>query len=294
MSRWLALVAVAAAGAAAEAAPLRQADFFAADATTLTLADLARNDGTYDGMHAWADYRRLLGELAAPRYRVLTMAAYAGAAADPQRVTVGMRHDIDTHPEKAVAMAAIEEELRLPSTYYILHSAAYYGTVVAGRLARHAAISALAQDFHRRGFEVGIHSDLFQMMWKRAFEPVSFMRAEIASYAALGVPVTGGAAHGDGEVIRRQLNNMWIFAEFGHRGEVEVDGLLYPYGQHTVAEHGLAYEAYRLKCDDSTGDIDRRLAGKGVEALIARLAGAKLGQRVIILTHPEHWGRAAR
>lgn len=276
---------------ASEPASLRQSDYFGSADATLSLSDIVRGENPYDGVHTWDDYRRLLGELKQPRYRVLTMAAFAKAGSDPQSVTVGMRHDSDSHPEKMVAMAAIEDELHIPSTYYILHSAAYYGRVVDGRMIRHAAITALAQDLHRRGFEIGIHTDLFQMMWKHNFDPVGFMQAEIADYAKLGIPVTGAAAHGDSEVIRRKLNNMWIFAEFGKRGDIEVNGRLYPYGLRTVAEHCLAYEAYLLKPNESTGDIDGRLTGKGVAALIALLAGIPPGQRVIILTHPEHWGR---
>jgi hypothetical protein len=289
----LLVVALAAAPAAAVApAALRQADFFAVGAgPEPSLAQIAQTERPYDGVHSWDDYRGLLAELARPRYRVLTMAAFAAAPADPQRVVVGMRHDIDSHPEKALAMAALEEAAGLRSTYFVLHSASYYGEVRDGRLRRHAAIGALAQEFDRRGFEVGIHHDLFSMMWRHGFAPEPFLREELASYRALGVAVTGAAAHGDGTVIARGLNNMWIFAEFARSGVSVVEGRSYPYGQATLAGAGLAYEAYLLRRDESTGDIDARLKGQPATELTALLAAQPAGRRVIILTHPEHWGR---
>lgn len=289
------LAAALAAAPAAEvpAAALRQADFFAPDdAPGLSLAQIVQAERRYDGVHSWDDYRGLLAELARPRYRVLTMAAFAAAPADPQRVVVAMRHDIDSHPEKALAMAALEEAAGLRSTYFVLHSAAYYGEVRDGRLRRHAAIGALAQELDRRGFEIGIHHDLFSMMWRHGFAPEPFLREEIASYRALGVAVTGAAAHGDGTVIARGLNNMWIFAEFARSGASVVEGRSFPYPQATVAGAGLAYEAYLLRRDESTGDIDARLKGRPAAELTALLAALPIGRRAIVLTHPEHWGRS--
>ncbi|MBN8216396.1 MAG: hypothetical protein J0L75_07115 [Spirochaetes bacterium] len=273
-------------------AVLRTSDFFAPAAQGPGLEALAEGESAYDGVFSWDDYRLLLAELRKPRYKVATLGEFSTApASEGGAVLVGMRHDIDSHPEKALAMARIEKEAGLPSTYFILHSAPYYAKFIGGRLERKAPVEALARFLAKEGFELGIHTDLFSMMWNRHYSPAAFLREELAQYAAMGIPVKGAAAHGDGAVIAAGLNNMWIFSEFGKKGTAVRDGERFPYGESPISEFGLAYEAYLLNRDVNTGDIDSRLKGKPVAALIDLLAAIPAGRRAILLTHPEHWGK---
>ncbi|MEK6793503.1 MAG: hypothetical protein AABZ39_01905 [Spirochaetota bacterium] len=280
-----------AAAAASEIPPavLRTKVFFGT-ADERPLEDIVRAESAYGGKFSWDDYRTLLAEITKPQYRVLTVRDLV-TDTTKDTVVIGMRHDIDSHPEKALAMAKLEHEAGIRSTYYILHSATYYGDVKNGIIAPNAAIRALAKKLSDKGFEIGIHTDLFSMMWKYQFDPVAFMKEEIERYRTLGITVTGAAAHGDGTVIGMGLNNMWMFSEFGKKGHIVTNGVSYPYGMHSTADYGLSYEAYLIKRDVSTGDIDGRFKDKSVADLAAYLASLTRGTRVIILTHPEHWGK---
>lgn len=255
-----------------------------------TLEDIVQAESSSGGKFSWDDYRALLAELTKPQYRVLSVRDFV-TDTTKDKVVIGMRHDIDSHPENALAMAKIEHAAGISSTYYFLHSARYYGTVKNGIMIPNAAIGALAQKLAGKGFEIGIHTDLFSMMWNYQFDPVPFMKEEIERYRSLGITVTGAAAHGDGTVIRMGLNNMWMFSEFGKKGSVVTNGLSYPYGAHAVADYGLSYETYLVKRDVSTGDIDGRFKDKPIADMISYLASLTPGTRVIILTHPEHWGK---
>lgn len=273
-------------------AVLKTAGFFGAADHTLSLVDIVRQGPPDSARFTWADYDKLLAEITRPRYRVLPLKDFA-ADATTDKVVVGLRHDIDSHPEKAMTMADLETKAGVRSSYFFLHSASYYGIVKDGVMIRNAAIDDLAKQLHDRGFEIGIHTDLFTLMWDYQFQPTAFIREEIAYYKTLDIPVVGAAAHGNATVIGKSVNNMWMFSEFNKKGEIIVNGKIYEYGNHSIADYGLAYEGYHLKHDAYTGDIDERFRGKPVEDMIAYIASLPPGSRLIILTHPEHWGGAS-
>ncbi len=257
-----------------------------------TLTAIINAENSYQGKYSWQQYKTLLDELSKPRYKVVSLKDFS-ATVDSSKIIVAMRHDIDSHPEKALEMMDIELSYGLHSTYFFLHSAKYYGTVKNGVMVRNQGFDELVKDIYKNGFEVGIHTDLFTMMWNYQFDPVAFIKAEIAYYKQLGIPIIGSSAHGASEVIKRKFNNKWIFADFGKHGNVTVNGKIYQYGKYTLSDFGLKYEAYKLRNDLYTGDIDRKYKKlpDPVNAIITKLASLSPGKRVIILTHPEHWGK---
>lgn len=271
-------------------ATLKEKNFFGKADTSRSLSELASADRPYGGLHTWDDYRALLTELSKPRYLVLPLRDCVNDKTS-NRVVIAMRHDSDSHVEKAPMMAAIEKEFGIRSTYFFLHTAKYYGELSNGVLIRNAAFDQVAKEIALDGFEVGIHSDLFTVMYDFQFDPTNFIKEEIVYYRDLGVNVVGAAAHGSAEVIAAGLNNMWMFSEFGKSGKVVRKGREYGYGGRSLADYDLRYEGYLLRRDVSTGDIDARLKGKPASDLIAYLSSLTPGTRVAMLTHPEHWGK---
>lgn len=270
-------------------AVFKTSGFFGAADHTLSLADIVKAGPPDSARFTWADYDKFLAEITKPRYRALPLKDFA-ADATTDKIVVGLRHDIDSHPEKALTMADLETRTGMRSSYFLLHSASYYGIVKDGVMIRNAAIDDLAKQLHDRGFEIGIHTDLFTLMWDHQFQPAAFIREEIAYYKTLDIPVVGAAAHGNATVIGKGVNNMWMFSEFNKKGEIIVNGKIYEYGNHPIADYGLTYEGYHLRHDAYTGDIDQRFRDKPVEDMIAYIASLPPGSRLIILTHPEHWG----
>ena len=278
----------------ATVACFKKSGFFGGADKDRTLDVIVNAENSYNGKYTWAQYRNILGELSKERYKVVPLKDFRSTI-DQDKVVVAMRHDSDSHPEKALGMMKIEQEYGIVSTYLFLHSARYYGTVRNGVMHRNCGFDELVKDIYKNGFEVGIHTDLFTMMWKYQFEPRAFIKEEIAYYKKLGIPVSGSAAHGAGNVLRKKLNNMWIFADFGKSGTVTVDNKIYHYGKYNISDFGFEYEAYKLKRDLYMGDIGRQ--DKASQAsidkdIIAKLKSQKPGNKVIILTHPEHWGKS--
>lgn len=260
--------------------------FFGPPDHTKTLEQINAEDRPYAGRCTWNDYQKLLRELSKEKYRVLPLGEFMEDHST-DKVLVGLRHDSDSHLLKALQMAEMEKAAGIRSTYFLLHSARYYGTVRDGFMIRNGAIDDLARQLHEMGFEIGIHRDLFNMMWNHHFEPRAFMKEEVAYYHSLGVPVIGTAAHGDRTTIGRKLNERWIFSEFGKTGAFVLNGTRYPYGEHATRDFGVEYEAYLLKYNTYLSDT----AGKPVEEMIETLASLPPGARCVILIHPEHWGK---
>jgi hypothetical protein len=275
-------------------AQLKTTGFFGDPDKKRTLDVIIKTERPYDGKYTWEDYRLLLTELSKSRYKVLNMKDFATDRSN-HKIVVGMRHDIDSHPEKALQMAEIEKDNNIPSTYFILHSAAYYGTVKNGVMNRNQGLDNLVKKLYKNGFEIGIHTDLFYMMWTYQYAPVSFIKEEIKYYDKLGIPVKGSVAHGSRNVLTKGVNNMLIFSEFGKKGSITVKDQIYTYGENSITDFGFDYEAYwllRQKKAGQTGDIDRRFKGKSkIKEIIDYLAKLKSPSRIVILTHPEHWGK---
>ena len=92
---------------------------------------------------------------------------------------IGLRHDIDSHPFKALELAKIEYELGIRSTFFDLHSADYYGTYNNTQVHRYQKIFKLFQNINRMGHEIGVHNDLITLMLDHQIEPVMFQKSEI-------------------------------------------------------------------------------------------------------------------
>jgi len=272
--------------ATATPAALKTGPCFGEPDNTKTLVEIDAEDRPHRESYNRDDYRKLLTELSNPRYEVLPLRDFdQHADSTTDKVVVALRHDIDSHPLRALRMAELEKELGIRSTFFILHSANYYGTVKDGVMIRNGAVDKLAKQLNDMGFEIGIHRDLFNMMWKHQFEPRAFMNEEVAYYKTLGIPVVGSAAHGDQTTISRKLNEKWIYSDFGKTGAYVLEGKAYPYGEFPRKDFGVAYDAYLLKTNAYISDIQR----KSPEEMASTLAKLPPGSRVQILIHPEHW-----
>src|SRR5205085_9408181 len=93
-------------------------------------------------MARWAEYRRLL-EMALRRgYRVRALEDWVLESPQPEAPELILRHDVDQHPRSALAMASIELDVGVRSTWYFRWRTAH--PVAVGRL-------------RESGFGVGLH-----------------------------------------------------------------------------------------------------------------------------------------
>jgi hypothetical protein len=237
----------------------------------------------------WSAYRALLAELADPRYLVVPLHEYArlATAPVPDKVLVGMRHDLDGNICHAERMAELDAAAGVHATYFLRTTDPYFAW---GWPAVHRRPDEVARYRHMAalGHEIGIHVDALSMAVDWGLDPLLLLRDDLAWLRARGLVITGAAAHGSPEAHRAGFNNYELFAGMTTRASLAWQGRHIPLGRASLADFGLAYEAYHVP-----NDLYLSEAGGAwkVPDPIAALRAAKPGQRVQILTHPVWWGK---
>jgi hypothetical protein len=231
-------------------------------------------------------YGALLDELCdGSRFRVVPLREFS-ATNDPERAVVGLRHDVDEWLDRAVDFAGLEADRGLRATYFVLHTARYWG--------RPDLIEALRlmQD---DGHEIGWHNDLVTYECVAGGDARAHFERELGRLRGAGLDVVGVAAHGSPECGRYGYHNGYFFFPDevldGYPNRDHVDG---PHGRRTIPhgtldEYELSYDAYHLDNGLYFSDASFDAAGRRWHTDRLDLSGLTPGTRTIILTHPDHW-----
>jgi len=208
------------------------------------------------------------------------------------KVVVGLRHDIDMNPFKALEMAVIERDFGFRTTYFVLPTADYYGYLYRTGLNRNEGLDSIIRDLYDTGTEIGMHNDMLTAMIDFGFDPFSFNGNELAFIRSLGIPVSGTASHGS-PIARLTVPNYQIFSDFAKSVSVVYNGNEYPIGKYSLADYGYEYEAYFLDFDFYYSESGGKWNDvNGFSGILEQLAGSLPGTRIQILTHPDWWGKA--
>lgn len=140
-------------------------------------------------------YRQLLEQLQNQGWSFRTARDLAGAT--PTGPTVHLRHDVDGDLRAAGAMSEIESHLGISSTYYILHTAPYYGQVRADgqSFLRHRSMARIYRRLQDNGHEVGLHNDALHVTQAWGFDGIRAVSEEIEWLRSVGLSVSGTVAH---------------------------------------------------------------------------------------------------
>lgn len=220
------------------------------------------------------------------------------------RDVVVMRHDVDNGTgalEAAVSMAQWEADRGYRSSYYLLHTAAYWRD---GRL-DDAALTIAAC-----GHEIGIHTNAIADALRTGDDPDEILLAAIAQLRELGLQIVGTVGHGD-QLCRKDeanFNNADQFVEC-KRQAVEPertlthDGVTVKLRPRPLDYFGLRYEAafsilptrghyntdsngrWLYPFDDTVADFETSRAG-------AAGGGWQSRGPTVLLVHPDWWTQA--
>jgi hypothetical protein len=250
-----------------------------------------RSENDWRANFTWADYRRLMDVLSDKKFHVMTIEDFR-TNFDTTVVMVGLRHDIDVHPFKALEMAEIESHYNFRATYYVLATAEYYGVLSGSGVKRYPEMDFVYNELQDKGAEIGIHNDLLTIMIKYNLDPLKFNLDEINHYDSIGIHIVGSASHGSEVAKELGISNYEMFSDFAHNDSVTYRGTKFPIGQHSLKEYGYDYEAYHIPFNiyfSESGGVWRD--PKGFEGVIEKLKASKPGDRIQILTHPVWWGK---
>lgn len=136
-----------------------------------------------------------------------------------QEPHVALRHDVDHSIENAFAMANVEHQLGIRSTYYLLHPDGnitrenYFGRVEGGKLIIAPTLFDWASRLLALGHEVGLHNDLISLGLATGRQPSEFLEQIIEAFFRRGIPIVGSVAHGSRTCRQLGYLNYQIFEE---------------------------------------------------------------------------------
>ncbi len=145
--------------------------------------------------NSFAWYERLVDHVAhMPAASVLPLYELMRPIPEGERV-FGFRHDVDADPLTALRAARALARVGVCGSFYLLHTAAWYGTLQDGVLARNPMMREWLDGFIVAGAEVGLHTDAMGLAMLG--QPVASLavRDEIEWLRSMGVVVRGTVAH---------------------------------------------------------------------------------------------------
>lgn len=207
-------------------------------------------------------YRRLIDALTANSrvcvrpMRELALEVPAG------RVVVGLRHDVDADIRTGLRAARHLARVGLPGSFYLLHTAHYYGAVRERVFERSTALDAFLNDFVISGCEIGLHCDALHLYLHHRIDGATALQEEIAWLRHQGCRIHGTAAHNSAPAYGAENFEIFKGRAFQDRQSLLRDGNRIPLQVLDEADLQLSYEA-------NFPTPPRKLAGSAVASYIA-------------------------
>jgi hypothetical protein len=230
----------------------------------------------------YARYAAFLDRLAdRTRFDVVPLREFAAASAR-ERAVVGLRHDVDDRLESALRLAELEHDRGLRATYFVLHTASYYG--------RDDLITNLLR-LQELGHEIGWHNDLVTLQRVERADVRRYLASELSRLRAAGIAVTGTAAHGSEWCHRLGFHNNYAFTGWDEPvpgfPATDVPDKLSP------ADFGLEYEAYHLDNELYFSDSSFDATANRWHPDLLDVGAVLAGDKAIVPIHPCHWDASA-
>ena len=158
-------------------------------------------------------------------------------------VNLGVRADVDMDIAATVEMALIAGERGFPLSFYLTHTASYYGSFADGVFRRNECLAPFYQALQGSGAEVGLHVDPYAIYLTHGIDGAEAVQAELAWLREQGLTIRGTSAHNAAPLYG--VENFEIFAERAIRSEGFVlrNWRFLPLGVLHEGELGLSYEA---------------------------------------------------
>jgi len=169
----------------------------------------------------------------------------ACSCSDHRRLS--LRHDVDADVETALRAARHLARVGVAGSFYLLHTAPYYGDFLEGLFVRNPLLPEWVRGFIVAGCELGLHNDAWGVCLQ-GFDGAAAVCEEIAWLRSHGAAIRGTVGHNSAPAYGAE--NFEIFGEhvLWKRKEVSPSKMLLAIGSLSEAKLGLTYEgAYATK-----------------------------------------------
>lgn len=217
-------------------------------------------------------YRTLCECILECGYRTQSIDDYLSDSGEP---VVILRHDVDRIPVNAVAMAELEAELGIRSTYYVRTVPSVYKPTMIARL-------------HELGHEVGYHYEVVTKTKGDVDRALELFAKELSALRELA-PITTASAHGS---PLSPWSNQLVWdkvspAAFDLRAEAYRDIDYTTVGYYT--DTGRTWAAQRTNLRDRVDSGSRTYQNVHTTAELCELLANRIYPALCVQTHPERW-----
>ena len=168
--------------------------------------------------------------------------ADATTGAGPAAPRLALRHDIDADPITALRMARHLAQHGVPGTFYLLHTAAYYGEFQNHLFIRNPDLVHWIHGLIVAGCEIGMHNDAFGASQIPGVNGASALETELAWVRSHGAQICGTAGHNSAPSYGAENSEVFIGRRLWTRHPVTITGDPLPLEGLSERHLGLTYE----------------------------------------------------
>lgn len=187
-----------------------------------------------------AAFASMLDDLRATSGRRL--GALRALARRDESVNTAIRVDVDMDLTAALRLAAVAGREGAPVTFFVLHTAAYYGKVRDGVFVRNEAAVDWYRALQDSGAEVGLHVDPYLFYVSHNIDGAEAVTTELAWLRANGIRIRGTTGHNAAPVYGAENFEIFAGRDVTGAGFFRRDWRFFPKGVLSEAALGLDYE----------------------------------------------------
>lgn len=187
-------------------------------------------------------YKTLVGELLrVEKLRVVPLCDLLTAPLNGERI-ISLRHDVDADPLTALRCARYLAFSGIPGSFYLLHTALYYGQFVQNIFVRNPRLPEWITAFLVTGCELGIHNDCMNIYLNHGLDGAQALIQEILWLREHGANIQGTVAHNSGPAYGAENFEIFSGRVLWKRSVRTRQGKRIPLGTLSEADLGLKYE----------------------------------------------------
>ncbi len=221
-----------------------------------------------DGVYAekLSDYQHLLESITSePNVAFATALELTKLQPSDKQVICHIRHDVDADIAVCIPMAEIEAKLGVRSTYYLLHTAAYYGEWKENRdhcvFERNESMAVIYKKLQDLGHEVALHTDPLMIYQDLNCNGADALLKEIDWLRSIGLRISGTAPHNAPGVYGACNSAIFVDRDVDWDISAGPAGVINgekwsPLAMLNESELGLEYEANEIFSDHLAIDTD--------------------------------------
>jgi len=222
------------------------------------------------------NYEKLLKTLANNDFQFITVADYFSSNYDAAKPFIMIRHDVDRKPNNSLAMAKIEKEMGIKSTYYF-------------RTIPETLKPAIIKQIATFGHEIGYHYECLSETngnYERAIEDFEINLNKLNNL----VPIKNIAMHGRplSKWDSRLLWDQYDYKKYGIISEpyfdIDFEKILY------ITDAGRCWNNDAINLRDRVSS-SFKFSFFHTKDIIDQLNNGKLPNMIMINIHPEHWAK---